>query len=210
MPSPIGRRTAIAAWVAFVALLLGLPLLHELGPNGPLAVADSFYRTGALVFGGGHVVLPLLQAAVVSPGWVTERQFTAGYGAAQAIPGPLFTFSTYLGFIMRPAPHGVAGAGLALVSIFLPAGLLVVGTMRFWNRLRANSGFRAALNGVNAAVVGLLLAALYHPVWTTAIGSVADVVIALVAFALLQLWRLPPWSVVLFAGISSALWQALR
>ena len=135
---------------------------------------DSFFRSGALVFGGGHVVLPLLQAEVVPPGWVDKESFLAGYGAAQAIPGPLFTFSAYLGAASGPSPNGVAGAALALVAIFLPAFLLVIGVMPFWDSLRRRMGFRAALLGINAGVVGILLAALYNPVWTSAVRTPHD------------------------------------
>lgn len=197
---PIGRPLGIGALAMFFALLLGLPMLRYLVPAHALAVVDSFYRAGALVFGGGHVVLPLLQAEVVPPGWVSNEQFLAGYGAAQAVPGPLFTFAAYLGAVMQPQPNGWAGAALALIAIFLPSFLLVVGTLPFWDALRTRAAFRAALRGINAAVVGLLLAALYHPVWTSAIHSPADFSLALVAFGLLTLWSVPPWLVVVFAA----------
>jgi len=157
---------------------------------------DGFFRAGSLVFGGGHVVLPLLQAEVVPPGWVTNEQFLAGYGAAQAVPAPLFTLAAYLGAIMRPWPTGWLGALLALVAIFLPAFLLVIGALPFWDALRARPSFRAALRGINAGVVGVLLAALYHPVWTSAIQAPADFALALVAFGLLAVWGVPPWIVV--------------
>jgi chromate transporter len=163
---PIGRTLGISALVAFTALLVGLPVLRHFAPSQPVAVVDSFYRAGSLVFGGGHVVLPLLQAEVVPPGWVSNEQFLAGYGAAQAVPGPLFTFAAYLGAVMQPAPTGWAGGALALIAIFLPSFLLVVGVLPFWDALRTRAAFQAALRGINAAVVGLLLAALYHPVWT--------------------------------------------
>ena len=194
--APVSRRLAAGAWVAFFGLLLLLPLARAVTPSQPLAVFDSFYRAGALVFGGGHVVLPLLQAEVVPPGWVTTEQFVAGYGAAQAVPGPLFTFAAYLGAVMQPRPNGWAGAALALVAVFLPSFLLVVGALPFWDVLRAHASFQAALRGVNAAVVGLLLAALYHPVWTSAIEGPADFALALAAFGLLMLWKAPPWLVV--------------
>jgi chromate transporter len=200
----VSRRLAAAAWIAFFALLVLLPVLRTLTPSQPLAVFDSFYRAGALVFGGGHVVLPLLQAEVVPPGWVTSEQFVAGYGAAQAVPGPLFTFAAYLGAVMGPWPNGWAGAALALVAVFLPSFLLVIGALPFWDALRAHARFQAALRGVNAAVVGLLLAALYHPVWTSAIEGPADFALALAAFGLLALWKAPPWLVVAVTAAAAA------
>jgi chromate transporter len=206
----LGRRLAVAALVVFFALLVALPALRYLAPAQPIAVFDSFYRAGALVFGGGHVVLPLLQAEVVPPGWVSNEQFLAGYGAAQAVPGPLFTFAAYLGAVMEPRPNGWAGAALALAAIFLPAFLLVVGALPFWDALRARPAFQAALRGINAAVVGLLLAALYHPVWTSAIHAPSDFALALAAFGLLVWWRLPPWLVVAFAAAGGATIAALR
>lgn len=205
LPVQVGRRLAAGAGGLFVALLLGLPLLRSVIPAQPIALVDSFYRTGALVFGGGHVVLPLLQAAVVPPGWVSNAQFLAGYGAAQAVPGPLFTFAAYLGAVERPAAHGVLGAALALVAIFLPGFLLVVATLPLWGALRGRPAVGAALRGVNAAVVGLLLAALYNPVWTSAIRRPADAALALVAFALLTLWSTPPWLVVAFTVVGGIL-----
>jgi len=168
MRFPIGRRLGVAAWIVFFALLFALPLARQIAPSHALEIFDSFFRVGSLVFGGGHVVLPLLQAEVVAPGWVTNEQFVAGYGAAQAVPGPLFTFSAYLGAVMNSAPNGWSGAFLALVAIFLPSFLLIVGSLPFWDFLRSKSGFQSALRGINAAVVGLLLAALYNPVWTSA------------------------------------------
>ena len=197
---PFGRPLGLAALALFSALLVALPILRYLTGSPVLAVFDGFYRAGALVFGGGHVVLPLLQAEVVPPGWVSNEQFLAGYGAAQAVPGPLFTLAAYLGAVMRPWPSGWLGALVALTAIFLPAFLLVVGTLPFWDALRARPAFRAALRGINAAVVGLLLAALYHPVWTSAIHAPADFALALAAFGLLTLWGAPPWLVVAFAA----------
>jgi chromate transporter len=197
---PVGRPLGAAALAAFFALLVGLPMLRHLAPSHPLAVFDSFYRAGALVFGGGHVVLPLLQAEVVPPGWVSNEAFLAGYGAAQAVPGPLFTFAAYLGAVMQLPPSGWAGGLFALAAIFLPAFLLVVGALPFWDALRARRRFQSALRGVNASVVGLLLAALYHPVWTGAILAPADFALALFAFGLLALWRVPPWLVVAIAA----------
>ena len=200
-PSPVGRGLGASTLALFFGLLVGLPIARQLTGSHPLAVLDSFFRAGSLVFGGGHVVLPLIQAEVVPPGWVTPEQFVAGYGAAQAVPGPLFTFAAYLGAVMAPRPNGAAGAALALVAIFLPSYLLIVGVLPFWEALRARASFQAALRGINAAVVGLLLAALYQPVWTSAIRSPADVALALVGFGLLGLWKAPAWLVVgLMAG----------
>jgi chromate transporter len=207
---PFGRRLGLGALALFFALLVALPLLRYLTGSPALAVFDGFYRAGALVFGGGHVVLPLLQAEVVPTGWVSNEQFLAGYGAAQAVPGPLFTLAAYLGAVMRPWPTGWLGALLALVAIFLPAFLLVIGTLPFWDALRARPPFRAALRGINAAVVGLLLAALYHPVWTSAIHASADFALALAAFGLLALWGTPPWMVVAFSAAGGAAIALLR
>jgi chromate transporter len=203
-PVRVGRRLALVAWTLFFGLLVGLPLLRHLAPSQPVALLDGFYRAGALVFGGGHVVLPLLQTAVVAPGWVSPAHFVAGYGAAQAVPGPLFTFAAYLGAVEGPQPSGLAGAALALGAIFLPAFLLVVGSLPLWDALRTRPAAQSALRGVNAAVVGLLLAALYTPVWTSAIARPGDVALALAAFGLLLLWRLPPWLVVLLTAVAGA------
>jgi chromate transporter len=205
----VGRGIAIGALAAFFALLIALPLLNAAFPNQALAEINAFYRAGSLVFGGGHVVLPLLQAAVVPPGWVTDDAFLAGYGAAQAVPGPLFTFSAYLGTVMDRAPNGVAGALLCLVSIFLPAFLLVIGTLPFWQVLGTRPRAQAALSGVNAAVVGLLLAALYNPVWQSAIASPRDFALALAAFVLLAAWKMPPWLVVILCAAGGAALAAL-
>ena len=193
---PFGRGAGAFCLALFFALLLGLPIAATLHPAEAVAVFDSFYRSGALVFGGGHVVLPLLQSEVVPPGWVGNDAFLAGYGMAQAIPGPLFTFAAYLGTLMNVQPNGWAGAVLCTVAIFLPGFLLMVGVLPFWDRLRRHAPVRSALAGVNAAVVGLLLAALYDPVWTSAIKQPADFALGLVAFALLVFWKLPPWLVV--------------
>ncbi|MGE3599565.1 MAG: chromate transporter [Dehalococcoidia bacterium] len=202
---PIGRRAGIAAWVIFFGLLVALPLARQFSSSHALALFDAFYRVGSLVFGGGHVVLPLLQAEVVPPGWLTNEQFIAGYGAAQAVPGPLFTFSAYLGAVAEPNPNGVAGAAIALVAVFLPSFLLVVGALPLWGMVRNRTSFQSALGGINAAVVGILLAALYTPVWTSAIGSPADFSLGLAAFGLLAVWRLPPWMVVVFCAVGGAL-----
>jgi chromate transporter len=199
---PIGHRLAGAAWLLFFSLLVLLPLLRQAFRGQALALVDSFYRVGALVFGGGHVVLPLIYAEVVPPGWLTAEQFVAGYGAAQAVPGPLFTFAAYLGASMGPAPNGLAGAALALVAVFLPSFLLVLGALPFWGAVRSKAAFQSALRGINAAVVGLLLAALYQPVWTSAIQSPADFGLAIAALGLLVLWRAPSWLVVLLAALA--------
>jgi chromate transporter len=193
--SPVSRRVGMVCLAAFVVLLIGLPLLVGTGGQ-PLALFEAFYRSGALVFGGGHVVLPLLHATVVDPGWVSNDQFVAGYGAAQAVPGPLFSFAAFLGTVSGPAPNGPAGAVIALIAIFLPSFLLVFGTLPFWDRLRGAVGFRRALAGTNAAVVGILFAALYTPVWTSAIRAPIDVGIAAIALAMLMTGRVPPLVVV--------------
>ena len=195
-PRPLGfapsRRIGAAAWVLFFALLALLPVLAWLGIHPLLAVADSFYRSGALVFGGGHVVLPLLQAEVVPNGWVGNEVFLAGYGAAQALPGPIFTFAGYLGAMMDADVAPWVTALVALIAIFLPAHLLVIGALPFWDALRSRAGVRAALVGVNAAVVGLLLAVLYDPLWTETIRAPADFAFALGVFGLLVFTKVPP------------------
>jgi chromate transporter len=200
LPHAVTRSAAIVALALFFVLLLALPLLANWIPNHSLQLFDAFYRAGSLVFGGGHVVLPLLQSSVVPPGWVTNDVFLAGYGAAQAVPGPLFTFSAYLGAVMGPAPNGLAGAVLCLVAMFLPSFLLVIGPLPFWDGLRAHPKAQSALRGVNAAVVGLLLAALYSPVWTTGITSAGDFALAAMAFLLLFMWQIPPWIVVILCA----------
>lgn len=189
----------MVALTVFFALLALLPLLAE--RSQALAVLDSFYRAGALVFGGGHVVLPLLDAEVVQSGWVTPDAFLAGYGAAQAVPGPLFTFAAYLGAVLGPRPNGVAGACLALAAVFLPGFLLLVGALPFWDRFRALAPAQSLMQGANAAVVGILGAALYSPVFTTAITGPRDLALALAGFVALTAWRAPPWVVV---GLSAA------
>ena len=195
----------IAALVLFFALLFGLPALRQVVEvSQTLAVVDSFYRSGSLVFGGGHVVLPLLQSAVVAPGWVNNETFLAGYGAAQAVPGPLFTFSAFLGTVMEPEPNGAVGGLLALGAIFLPAFLLTIGPLPFWDILRRRQAFQSVLRGINAAVVGLLLAALYDPVWTSAINGPYDFALASAALGLLMLWKLPPWLVVVLSAAGGA------
>jgi chromate transporter len=186
----------------FFALLIGLPILASSFPWQALKEFDAFYRAGSLVFGGGHVVLPLLQAFVVAPGWVTSDAFLAGYGAAQAVPGPLFTVSAYLGAVMQPHPNGWVGAIICLVAIFLPSFLLVIGAFPFWEELRRRAIAQAALRGVNAAVVGLLLAAFYRPVWIASISNAADFALATTAFLLLFMWQTPPWLVVILSAVA--------
>lgn len=202
LPISISPRAG-AIWLAlFLALLVGLPLLTQLMPNQTVAMVDAFYRSGSLVFGGGHVVLPLLQAEVVPSGWVNNETFLAGYAAAQAVPGPLFTFAAFLGASMNLAPSGWIGGMIGLLAIFTPAFLLIVGALPFWERLRRSLRTRAALAGVNAAVVGLLLAALYQPVWTSAIFKPQDFGLALVALVALMFWKLPSWLVVVGCGVA--------
>ncbi|MBM3941123.1 MAG: chromate efflux transporter [SAR202 cluster bacterium] len=203
---PVPRAVAVGALAIFAGLLAALPWLRAATGSQAVAVFDSFYRAGALVFGGGHAVLPLLQAEVVPPGWLTNEQFIAGYGAAQAVPGPLFTVSAYLGTAMHlsSTPLWWLGGLLALGAIFLPSFLLVAGALPFWNSLRAMHGARRTMAGINAAVVGLLLAALYDPVWTSAIEGPSDVALALAAFLGLAFWKLPPWLVVVLAAVGGA------
>jgi chromate transporter len=199
---PVSRANGVAALCLFGALLAAPPLLP--GGRQELALFDAFFRSGAFVFGGGHVVLPLLQAQVVGPGWVTNEAFLTGYGLAQAMPGPLFAFAAYLGAVMAPAPNGVAGAAIALVALFLPGLLLVYGVSPFWEGLRARPTAQAAMRGANAAVVGILGAAFYRPVWTSAVLSEVDFALAAGGFLLLTVWKLPPWSVVALLAVAGA------
>lgn len=208
LPMTVGRHAGVFMLGLFFVLLFALPALASAMPGQALALFDAFYRAGALVFGGGHVVLPLLQAEVVPSGWVDENMFLAGYGAAQAVPGPLFTFAAFLGAAMTQSPAGWAGGLICLVAIFVPSFLLVIGALPFWEQLRRNVRMQAALAGVNAAVVGLLLAALYQPVWTSAIHAPKDIALALVAWVALMFWKLPPWLVVL--GCGAAGWLTHR
>ncbi len=180
---------------------MGLPIVRGLTNAQGIALFDAFYRSGALVFGGGHVVLPLLREAFVTPGWVSDNTFLAGYGAAQAVPGPLFTFAAYLGAVVGPSPHGVAGAALGLLGIFLPGILILLGTLPFWDAFRMRVGAQAMMRGVNAAVVGLLGAALYNPVWTSSVNAPGDFGIALVGFVLLTVWHAPPLLVVVISAL---------
>jgi chromate transporter len=207
MPIAVSRRAGIMSLTTFILLLVGLPLLVRIDSHPAVALFDAFYRSGALVFGGGHVVLPLLRDSFVTPGWISEGTFLAGYGAAQAVPGPLFTFAAYLGAVAGPTPLGVAGAVLGLVGIFLPGMLVLVGTLPFWATLCSSTGAQAAVRGINAAVVGLLGAALYNPLCTSSINTTGDFSVALIGFIMLTAWRTPPlWIVILgaLAGIALA------
>ena len=199
-PAPMSRRTGALWLAAFFILLAGLPVLAGVSGNSWLVIFDRFYRVGSLVFGGGHVILPLLEREVVAPGWLTHDQFLAGYGAAQALPGPLFTLCAYLGALLRVGPGGWLGAMWAVVAIFVPSILLVAGTLPFWQTLRSRPGAQAALRGANATVVGVLLAALYDPVWSAGITGVRSLSLALAVFAALQVWKLPPWVVIIAAA----------
>jgi len=207
---PVSRRAGVAALATFSILLVGVLVLAHSSSNA-VDLFAAFYRSGALVFGGGHVVLPLLREAFVTPGWVSDDAFLAGYGAAQAVPGPLFTFAAYLGAVVKPEPNGLAGAVLGLIGIFLPGILILIGMLPFWDALRVRPGAQAAMRGINAAVVGLLGAALYNPVWTSSVKTPADFGVALVGFVLLVAWRAPPLVVVMvgaLGGIVLALTQA--
>jgi chromate transporter len=205
LPLTVSRAHGVVALFLFFALLIGLPFAASAAASHrSLQLFDSFYRSGSLVFGGGHVVLPLLQAEVVPRGWITSDAFLAGYGAAQAVPGPLFTFAAYLGAVIG----GWGAAIICLVAVFLPSFLLVIGALPFWEGIRRRSTSQAALKGVNAAVVGLLLAALYHPVWTSAITSAKDFTLASIAFLLLFMWQTPPWLVVILCAAGAALLAA--
>jgi len=210
VPILVSPRAGIVWLSLFFAPLVGLPVVAQVVPTPAMVMTDAFYRAGALVFGGGHVVLPLLQAEVVPTGWVSNDTFLAGYGAAQAVPGPLFTFAAFLGASRGSEPSGWIGGILCLVAIFAPSFLLVVGTLPFWERLRRHGRTQAALTGINAAVVGLLLAALYQPVWTSAIHQPPDFGLALVAFTALLFWKLPPWLVVVGCGAAGWLLSVMR
>ncbi len=206
---PVTRRAGLLSLVGFCVLLAGLPALRGLTGSSAIALFEAFYRSGALVFGGGHVVLPLLREAFVAPGWLSDDTFLAGYGAAQAVPGPLFTFAAYLGTVVTPEPHGLAGAVLGLIGIFLPGILVLVGVLPFWDVFRQRAAAQAVMRGVNAAVVGVLGAALYNPVWTSSVLGPRDFGIALTGFVLLTAWRVPPLVVVIFsalAGVATSMW----
>jgi chromate transporter len=198
---PVSRTVGLFTLGLFLILLMGLPALRSLTGSTGVALFDAFYRSGALVFGGGHVVLPLLREAFVAPGWLSDDAFLAGYGAAQAVPGPLFTFAAYLGTVVSPEPHGLFGAALGLIGIFLPGILVLLGALPFWDSFRKRTGAQAMMRGVNAAVVGVLGAALYDPVWTTTVHTSRDFGVALVGFVLLVAWRAPPLVVVAFSAI---------
>ncbi|MDN5718093.1 MAG: chromate efflux transporter, partial [Janibacter sp.] len=197
---PVRRRTALTALTIWVGLLISLPVLAALVHDPTLGIVDSFYRVGSLVFGGGHVVLPLLEAETVGTGLVGHGDFLAGYGAAQAVPGPLFTFSAYLGALV-PGQSAPLGALVALLAIFLPSALLVVAGLPFWQRLRRSARARRALAGAGAAVVGLLAAALYDPVLTQGITGAGTMVVAAIAFVALTVWKAPAWAVVIGASV---------
>jgi chromate transporter len=200
MTLPVSRHAGVAALAAFAVLLVGLLLVQGHLSTG-IDLFAAFYRSGALVFGGGHVVLPLLREAFVTPGWVSDDAFLAGYGAAQAVPGPLFTFAAYLGAVAQTAPNGLVGAILGLIGIFLPGILILIGTVPFWDALRTRAGAQAAMRGINAAVVGILAAALYDPVWTSSVKASGDFAIALIGFVLLVAWRAPPLLVVVVGAL---------
>ncbi|MGN7296910.1 chromate transporter [Ferdinandcohnia sp. SAFN-114] len=197
---PISRKFAVFCLTLFFGLLLLLPILREVTSLEWIAMFDSFYRSGSLVFGGGHVVLPLLEREFVPTGWLSEEAFLAGYGAAQAVPGPLFTFAAYLGAVI----NGWQGGLLATVAIFLPAFLLILGTLPFWDSVRRNPKIRGALMGVNAAVVGILTSAFYHPIWTSTVFAPIDFAFAAILFSMLVYWKLPPWIVVVTGAIGGA------
>ena len=201
MNFPISRLFASICLGLFFALLIFLPIINEIFSSNWLAMFDSFYRSGALVFGGGHVVLPLLQSEFVPTGQITEEAFLSGYGATQAVPGPLFTFAAYLGTVM----FGWQGGILATIAIFLPAFLLVIGTLPFWDILRSHPKMRGSLMGVNAAVVGILISAFYHPIWTSSILSPIDFAFASILYSMLAFWKLPPWVVVITGAIGGSL-----
>jgi chromate transporter len=202
---PVGRFGGGIAVAIFAVLLLLTPVVTAATASHTLAMFDAFYRSGALVFGGGHVVLPLLQAQVVTPGWVSNETFLAGYGFAQAVPGPLFTFAAYLGAVMNSPPNGLAGAVIALVGLLLPGMLLVYGMLPFWDAMRTRPAAQAAMRGTNAAVVGILGAALYDPVWTSAVSSTRDFALALAGFLLLTVWKMPPWVVVVLLAAAGTI-----
>lgn len=198
---PISKIFAAICLALFFGLLIFLPIVREVTALNWIAMFDSFYRSGSLVFGGGHVVLPLLEREFVPTGWLSEEAFLAGYGAAQAVPGPLFTFAAYLGAVM----NGWQGGLLATVAIFLPAFLLIYGTLPFWSLLRRNPKIKGALMGVNAAVIGILISAFYHPIWTSSILTPVDFAFAAILFSMLVYWKLPPWIIVLVGAIGGSL-----
>ncbi|MCM3741296.1 chromate efflux transporter [Oceanobacillus luteolus] len=198
---PISKRLGYICLGLFFAILFLLPIVRNLTSSNWIALFDSFYRSGSLVFGGGHVVLPLLEQEFVPTGWISEQEFLAGYGATQAVPGPLFTFAAYIGTVI----NGWQGGLFATFAIFLPAFLLVLGVLPFWDSLRQNPKIKAALIGVNASVVGILLSALYHPIWTSSIIEPIDFALAAILFSMLAFFKLPPWVVVLTGAIGGVL-----
>jgi chromate transporter len=198
---PVSRTAGVVFLAVFAILLAATLLLQGRTPLAGFDVFAAFYRSGALVFGGGHVVLPLLREAFVAPGWVGDDAFLAGYGAAQAVPGPVFTFAAYLGAVLKTEPNGPAGAVLGILGIFLPGLLILMGMLPFWDAFRNRLGAQATMRGVNAAVVGLLGAALYNPIWTTSVKGPLDVALALIGFVLLVAWRAPSFMVVLIGAL---------
>jgi chromate transporter len=202
---PVSRTVGLVCLACFFILLAGLPMVRALTGSSGVALFEAFYRSGALVFGGGHVVLPLLREAFVTPGWLSDNAFLAGYGAAQAVPGPLFTFAAYLGTVVSAEPHGLAGAVLGLVGIFVPGVLVLLGALPFWDSFRRRPNAQAVMRGVNAAVVGLLGAALYNPVWSTSVKTSGDFGVALLGFVLLIAWRTPPLIVVAISAAGGIL-----
>ncbi|MCC5976958.1 MAG: chromate efflux transporter [Salinarimonas sp.] len=209
LPFAVSRATGFICLAAFAVLLIGLPLATAAGAPQGIALFDAFYRAGALVFGGGHVVLPLLEAETVRSGWTDADTFLAGYGAAQALPGPLFTFAAYLGAAMEPWPNGILGAMIALVAVFMPGFLLLVGVIPFWNAFRERPAAQALMRGANAAVVGILGAALYTPVFTSAVVGPGSFALALTCFLLLLVWKVPPWAVVIVAALGGGVMGAM-
>ena len=198
---PITKRVSAICLLLFFGLLIFLPIIREMTGSYWVAMFDSFYRSGSLVFGGGHVVLPLLEQEFVPTGWLSEESFLAGYGATQAVPGPLFTFAAYLGAVMK----GWQGGLIATIAVFLPAFLLILGALPFWDSLRNNPNIKGAIMGVNAAVVGILISALYNPIWTSSILTPIDFALASILFSMLVYWKLPPWIVVLTGAIGGTL-----
>lgn len=198
---PITKRVSAICLLLFFSLLIFLPIIREMTGSYWVAMFDGFYRSGSLVFGGGHVVLPLLEQEFVPTGWLSEESFLAGYGATQAVPGPLFTFAAYLGAVMK----GWQGGLIATIAVFLPAFLLILGALPFWDSLRNNPNIKGAIMGVNAAVVGILISALYHPIWTSSILTSIDFALASILFSMLVYWKLPPWIVVLTGAIGGSL-----
>ena len=198
---PISKSVSAICLLLFFGLLFLLPIIREITGSYWVAMFDSFYRSGSLVFGGGHVVLPLLEQELVPTGWISEEAFLAGYGATQAVPGPLFTFAAYLGTVMK----GWQGGLVATFAVFLPAFLLILGALPFWDQLRSNPSVKGAIMGVNAAVIGILISAFYFPIWTSAILAPADFALAAVLFSMLAYWKLPPWIVVVAGAVGGSL-----